>query len=383
MDFTHFDGEGNAWMVDVSEKKDTVREAVAAGSIFMSAECFEKVRTGGMAKGDVLGVARIAGIMGAKKTSDLIPLCHILNLTKLSVEFELHEEKHEIRAFCTAKTTGRTGVEMEALTGVSTALLTIYDMCKAVDKTMEIGQIALLRKSGGKSGDFVRPAQEKNPVAECPVTEGPGSDGPASENGALEVTAATDSAAEIPGSESLGLEHSSAAEIPGPESLGPEPSSAETETADRSGEMTARGEEMINRGEETTVRGEEAPAGGMELKRLPGRLTVCKVPSTAEINIEKDFYFIGKTDEELSLVCKTEDTPVMTTDRDDGWRGFRIQGQLDFSQIGILSELSAILARNRIGIFAVSTYNTDYILVKEENFEKAMRVLAEAGYRVV
>lgn len=383
MEFTHFDGEGNAWMVDVSEKKDTVREAVAAGSIFMSAECFEKVRTGGMAKGDVLGVARIAGIMGAKKTSDLIPLCHILNLTKLSVEFELHEERHEIRAFCTAKTTGRTGVEMEALTGVSTALLTIYDMCKAVDKTMEIGQIALLRKSGGKSGDFVRPAQEKNPVAECPVTEGPGSDGPASENGALEVTAATDSAAEIPGSESLGLEHSSAAEIPGPESLGPEPSSAETETADRSGEMTARGEEMINRGEETTVRGEEAPAGGMELKRLPGRLTVCKVPSTAEINIEKDFYFIGKTDEELSLVCKTEDTPVMTTDRDDGWRGFRIQGQLDFSLIGILSELSAILARNRIGIFAVSTYNTDYILVKEENFEKAMRVLAEAGYRVV
>jgi len=383
MEFTHFDGEGNAWMVDVSEKKETIREAVAAGSIFMSAECFEKVRTGGMAKGDVLGVARIAGIMGAKKTSDLIPLCHILNLTKLSVEFELHEERHEIRAFCTAKTTGRTGVEMEALTGVSTALLTIYDMCKAVDKTMEIGQIALLRKSGGKSGDFVRPAQEKNPVAECPVTEGPGSDGPASENGALEVTAATDSAAEIPGSESLGLEHSSAAEIPGPESLGPEPSSAETETADRSGEMTARGEEMINRGEETTVRGEEAPAGGMELKRLPGRLTVCKVPSTAEINIEKDFYFIGKTDEELSLVCKTEDTPVMTTDRDDGWRGFRIQGQLDFSLIGILSELSAILARNRIGIFAVSTYNTDYILVKEENFEKAMRVLAEAGYRVV
>lgn len=383
MEFTHFDGEGNAWMVDVSEKKETIREAVAAGSIFMSAECFEKVRTGGMAKGDVLGVARIAGIMGAKKTSDLIPLCHILNLTRLSVEFELHEEKYEIRAFCTAKTTGRTGVEMEALTGVSTALLTIYDMCKAVDKTMEIGQIALLRKSGGKSGDFVRPAQEKNPVAECPVTEGPGSDGPASENGALEVTAATDSAAEIPGSESLGLEHSSAAKIPGPESLRPEPSSAETETADRSGEMTARGEEMINRGEETTVRGEEAPAGGMELKKLPGRLTVCKVPSTAEIDIEKDFYFIGKTDEELSLVCKTEDTPVMTTDRDDGWRGFRIQGQLDFSLIGILSELSAILARNRIGIFAVSTYNTDYILVKEENFEKAMRVLAEAGYRVV
>ncbi len=357
MEFTHFDGEGNAWMVDVSEKKDTVREAVAAGSIFMSAECFEKVRTGGMAKGDVLGVARIAGIMGAKKTSDLIPLCHILNLTKLSVEFELHEERHEIRAFCTAKTTGRTGVEMEALTGVSTALLTIYDMCKAVDKTMEIGQIALLRKSGGKSGEFVRPV-------------------------------AADSAAEIPGSESPG----------------PQPSSAETETTDRSKETAAQSLETATQSNETAAVGaktvaqskETAAVGaktvaqrrestdrGMELKKLPGRLTVCKVPSTAEIDIEKDFYFIGKTDEELSLVCRTEDTPAMTTDRDDGWKGFRIQGQLDFSLIGILSELSAILARNRIGIFAVSTYNTDYILVKEENFEKAMRVLAEAGYRVV
>ena len=159
MDFTHFDGDGNAWMVDVSGKEETERIAVARGSIFMSRECFVKVRDGGMKKGDVLGVARVAGIMGAKKTSELIPLCHILNLTKLAVDFELHEENNEVRAFCTAKTTGRTGVEMEALTGVSTALLTVYDMCKAVDKTMEIGKIRLCTKKGGKSGDFVHPGE--------------------------------------------------------------------------------------------------------------------------------------------------------------------------------------------------------------------------------
>lgn len=146
-------------MVDVSGKEETERIAVARGSIFMSRECFVKVRDGGMKKGDVLGVARVAGIMGAKKTSELIPLCHILNLTKLAVDFELHEEHNEIRAFCTAKTTGRTGVEMEALTGVSTALLTVYDMCKAVDKTMEIGKIHLCTKKGGKSGDFVHPGE--------------------------------------------------------------------------------------------------------------------------------------------------------------------------------------------------------------------------------
>jgi cyclic pyranopterin phosphate synthase len=157
MEFTHFDEQGNAWMVDVSEKDDTRREAVACGSIFMSEECFQKVKEGSMAKGDVLGVARVAGIMGAKRCSDLIPLCHILNLTKLAVDFELHEEKHEIRAFCTARTTGKTGVEMEALTGVSVALLTVYDMCKAVDKTMEIGKIGLMHKSGGKSGEFHNP----------------------------------------------------------------------------------------------------------------------------------------------------------------------------------------------------------------------------------
>lgn len=159
MEFTHFDDAGNAWMVDVSAKEDTLREAVAAGSILMSPECFRKVKQGSMAKGDVLGTARIAGIMGAKRTSELIPLCHILNLTKLAVDFEMIEDRHEIRALCTAKTTGKTGVEMEALTGASVALLTIYDMCKAVDKTMEITGIRLLRKSGGKSGDFVNPRE--------------------------------------------------------------------------------------------------------------------------------------------------------------------------------------------------------------------------------
>lgn len=157
MEFTHFDSQGNAWMVDVSEKAETKREAVARGSIFMSEECFKKVQEGSMKKGDVLGVARIAGIMGAKRTSELIPLCHILNLTKLSVEFEMKPETNEIQAVCTARTTGKTGVEMEALTGVNIALLTIYDMCKAVDKTMELGNICLVHKSGGKSGEFVNP----------------------------------------------------------------------------------------------------------------------------------------------------------------------------------------------------------------------------------
>ena len=121
----------------------------------------------------------------------------------------------------------------------------------------------------------------------------------------------------------------------------------------------------------------------MELKRIDCKLTVCKVTEVSSINLESDFYFIGKTDEEVSLVCKTEDTPINTVERDDGWRGFRIQGVLDFSLIGILSKLSSILAEHKIGIFAVSTYNTDYILVKEENFERALNVLAAEGYTVV
>ncbi len=121
----------------------------------------------------------------------------------------------------------------------------------------------------------------------------------------------------------------------------------------------------------------------MELKKLDYKLTVCKVTSELDIDLNKEFYFIGKTDEEISLVCITEDTPINTIKRDDGWRGFRIEGVLDFSMIGILSKLSNILADNKIGIFAVSTFNTDYILVKEENFDRALKILASAGYDIV
>lgn len=121
----------------------------------------------------------------------------------------------------------------------------------------------------------------------------------------------------------------------------------------------------------------------MILKRLPEDLTVCKVQDVSRINLSADLYFIGKTDAEISLVCKTADTPQETTAREDGWRGFRIEGELDFSLIGILSKISGILAEAKIGIFAVSTYNTDYILVKAEQFSRAMQCLADAGYTVV
>lgn len=121
----------------------------------------------------------------------------------------------------------------------------------------------------------------------------------------------------------------------------------------------------------------------LEIQKLSYRLTVCKVKSVSDIDMDSEFFFIGKTDEEISLVCRTEDTPQETVERDDGWRGFRISGVLDFSLIGILSKLSGILAEKKIGIFAVSTYNTDYILVKEENFEKALLALEEEGYTVV
>lgn len=121
----------------------------------------------------------------------------------------------------------------------------------------------------------------------------------------------------------------------------------------------------------------------MELKKIEHNLTVCKVRNISDIDMMSEFYFIGRTDEEISLVCKTEDTPAETTERDDGWKGFRIQGTLDFSLIGILSKLSGILADHKIGIFAVSTYNTDYILVKEKNFERALEVLESEGYSIV
>ena len=121
----------------------------------------------------------------------------------------------------------------------------------------------------------------------------------------------------------------------------------------------------------------------MELKKLNYNLTACKVTSIADLDLSKEFFFIGKTDEELSLVCITEDVPDETIEREDGWKAFRIQGVLDFSLVGILSKISGILADNEIGIFAVSTFNTDYILVKEENFERALSVLGEAGYIIV
>lgn len=154
MHFTHVDENGNARMVDVGEKAVTSRTATASGRIRMSADCFALVAAGRMKKGDVLGVAQVAGIMAAKRTSELIPLCHTLLLTKVAVTFTLHPAQHEIEAVCTVCCDGKTGVEMEALTGVSTALLTVYDMCKAVDKRMEITGVHLVEKHGGKSGDF-------------------------------------------------------------------------------------------------------------------------------------------------------------------------------------------------------------------------------------
>ncbi len=153
---SHFDADGKAVMVDVGAKQQTQRVAVAAGSVSMSAEAFALVRSGSMAKGDVLGVARIAGIMAAKKVDSLIPLTHPLMIDRAEVDFSFDERRSAVDIEATVAITGKTGVEMEALTAVSVAALTIYDMCKAVDKTMEINHIRLLKKSGGKSGDFSR-----------------------------------------------------------------------------------------------------------------------------------------------------------------------------------------------------------------------------------
>jgi cyclic pyranopterin phosphate synthase len=154
--FTHFDESGNARMVDVGGKIETVRVAEAVGNIQMSAEAFELVRSGSVAKGDVLGIARVAGVMAAKKVDSLIPLAHPLLISKATIDFAYREENHSIDIFATVGISGKTGVEMEALTAVSVAALTIYDMCKAVDKSMVIGDIRLLKKTGGKSGTYVR-----------------------------------------------------------------------------------------------------------------------------------------------------------------------------------------------------------------------------------
>ena len=157
---THFDAQGQAHMVDVAAKPATHRIAVARGRIEMLAATLAIIQSGSVKKGDVLGIARIAGIQGAKKTSDLIPLCHPLALTRVAVDFELEPGADQGAVVCTAtvETVGPTGVEMEALTAVNVALLTIYDMCKAVDRGMTIRAVKLLEKHGGKSGSFVAPA---------------------------------------------------------------------------------------------------------------------------------------------------------------------------------------------------------------------------------
>jgi cyclic pyranopterin phosphate synthase len=154
---THFDAQGQAHMVDVSKKQPTHRVAVAQGRIRMAPATFDQVAQGNAKKGDVLGVARIAGIQAAKKTSDLIPLCHPIPLTRVAVDFELEPGGHAVLCRCTTETVGVTGVEMEALTAVQVALLTIYDMCKAMDRGMVIEAVQLLEKRGGKSGDWQPP----------------------------------------------------------------------------------------------------------------------------------------------------------------------------------------------------------------------------------
>ena len=161
MKLTHFDDEGKARMVDVSEKGATVRVAVASGSISMKVDTLRLIKQGKIEKGDVLGVARVAGIMAAKKTSGLIPMCHPLSITSVAIDFAIDDKKNSVDIKSTVKVTGQTGVEMEALTATSVAALTIYDMCKAVDKEMVIGEIMLLEKSGGKSGTFRRSGKRK------------------------------------------------------------------------------------------------------------------------------------------------------------------------------------------------------------------------------
>lgn len=152
---THFDESGNAIMVDVSDKNITKRTAIAKGRIYVNEAVMNAILSNSIEKGDVLGVARVAGIMAVKRTSDLIPMCHPLMITKCTVDFDINKEERFIEVSCLAKLTGKTGVEMEALTGATVALLTIYDMCKALDKSMEITQVHLYKKTGGKSGEFI------------------------------------------------------------------------------------------------------------------------------------------------------------------------------------------------------------------------------------
>ena len=155
-DLTHFNDQGEAHMVDVSDKAITARKAVAEGQIIMQPETLQMIEQGGHKKGDVLAIARTAGIMAAKKTSQLIPLCHLLMLTKVSIDLKIDSDANAVHCTATTQTTERTGVEMEALTAVQVTLLTIYDMCKAVDHGMRMSDVQLLHKSGGKSGDWDR-----------------------------------------------------------------------------------------------------------------------------------------------------------------------------------------------------------------------------------
>ncbi|MHB1005460.1 MAG: cyclic pyranopterin monophosphate synthase MoaC [Chloroflexota bacterium] len=154
-ELTHFDASGRARMVDVSEKDDTAREAVARGRVRMLPETLRLIKAGRIAKGDVLAVAQVAGVMAAKRTWELIPMCHPLLLTSVGLAFQVDDEVSTIGIEATVRTTGKTGVEMEALTAVSVAALTIYDMCKAVDRGMVVEEVRLARKSGGKSGEIV------------------------------------------------------------------------------------------------------------------------------------------------------------------------------------------------------------------------------------
>lgn len=163
-ELTHFDQKGNAIMVDVSEKAVTSRMAIAEGFIQVNEAVFNTIKNGTAKKGDVLGVARVAGIMGAKRTFEMIPMCHPLLLTKCTIDFELIEEENKVKATCLVKVNGQTGVEMEALTGVNIALLTIYDMCKAMDKGMVISEVKLMEKQGGKSGHYLRDKNKKTIV---------------------------------------------------------------------------------------------------------------------------------------------------------------------------------------------------------------------------
>ncbi|MFZ6017443.1 MAG: cyclic pyranopterin monophosphate synthase MoaC [Nitrospirota bacterium] len=153
---THFDKEGRAQMVDVTEKPATHREAIARGSVYMKPETLRLIKERKVSKGDVLGVARVAGIMAAKKTCELIPMCHPLNITSIKIDFKLDEKKSKVDIEAGVKIVSQTGVEMEALTAVSVAALTIYDMCKAVDKEMTISDVMLMEKRGGRSGEFKR-----------------------------------------------------------------------------------------------------------------------------------------------------------------------------------------------------------------------------------